>query len=95
MYWNDSSFLLFTNVQGLTLTWDVLKFYESCSITDKVRGLTLTWDVLKCFQTYSCICFIQINTNMRCIEILFGTEDNAYAIGLTLTWDVLKFWTII
>ena len=34
----------------LTLTWDVLKFYNRCSLYIKEQWLTLTWDVLKCYN---------------------------------------------
>ena len=33
--------------QGLTLTWDVLKFEKMKKVACGANGLTLTWDVLK------------------------------------------------
>ena len=34
--------------EGLTLTWDVLKYTTIFMFMFYLRGLTLTWDVLKC-----------------------------------------------
>ena len=48
MYWNNSAWksLVFKN-PGLTLTWDVLKYFCPVIIWGIKTGLTLTWDVLK------------------------------------------------
>mgnify|MGYP005953998501 CR=1 FL=1 len=47
MYWNREWFMDYYYGMGLTLTWDVLKFYKSDRCTEIEYRLTLTWDVLK------------------------------------------------
>ena len=47
MYWNYWMGWASCWASGLTLTWDVLKWWTACNgIWDRGR-LTLTWDVLK------------------------------------------------
>ena len=54
-------------------------------------GLTLTWDVLKFVERQVVNSTVEININMRCIEMEEPEIENSDNIGLTLTWDVLKF----
>ena len=55
----------------LTLTWDVLKSERVLDRYGSSRRLTLTWDVLKCARSRTVVVIpLQININMRCIEIL-------------------------
>ena len=68
MYWNNSIAARSPFPNGLTLTWDVLKFVERQVVNSTV----------------------EININMRCIEMEEPEIENSDNIGLTLTWDVLK-----
>ena len=47
MYWNSDKPDMIVCNAGLTLTWDVLKFYKAYRIIECINRLTLTWDVLK------------------------------------------------
>ena len=54
---------------GLTLTWDVLKYFYVCLPNLWSKWLTLTWDVLKSAPDIAGLPATWININMRCIEI--------------------------
>ena len=43
--------MLYDNIPGLTLTWDVFKFGLRSSVAVGSTGLTLTWDVFKWKRT--------------------------------------------
>ena len=62
----------------LTLTWDVLKFIKACSVMHIWLRLTLTWDVLKFISNRLINRVIEININMRCIEIVNGSKRRCY-----------------
>ncbi len=74
----------------LTLTWDVLKYAFGYKNYKYCLRLTLTWDVLKYWGTMKRTWTIQININMRCIEIIAYIFYKHIRQWLTLTWDVLK-----
>ena len=59
-----------SRLNGLTLTWDVLKLCQNKIIKTALCRLTLTWDVLKSASKSFLQLFIQINFNMGCIEML-------------------------
>ena len=48
MYLNTITNYGFVDYKGLTLTWDVFKYFYKSISSSKSRGLTLTWDVFKC-----------------------------------------------
>ena len=47
MYWNAKKAKIKLLSIWLTLTWDVLKYYQYQFKPNSEYGLTLTWDVLK------------------------------------------------
>ena len=67
--------------------WNDTAFAEEINGT----GLTLTWDVLKFGKPRNRKGVIEININMRCIEINYLSNYRQMLIRLTLTWDVLKW----
>ena len=79
-----------TALIGLTLTWDVLKYDYKKHNGYYHSRLTLTWDVLKYYTINILIVVVEININMRCIEMPFLLERTLRTLRLTLTWDVLK-----
>ena len=48
MYLNDEQMAMAFNTEGgLTLTWDVFKYYIKRRWNKSCKSLTLTWDVFK------------------------------------------------
>ena len=90
MYWNREWFMNYNYSLGWIVTLDVLK----CTIEYENENLAISWivtlDVLKFDSLYISIFAVELNSNIRCIEISLYFPIILSNSGWIVTLDVLK-----